>query len=78
MTSPTIETDRVGLTWLATVRWTTLVAAVGAVVAGRSGVDTTASLTPALSVLAIAALVQHLVHVAGQRWARSRRRWPGG
>lgn len=56
MTSPAIETDRVGLTWLATVRWTTLLAAVGAVVAGRSGVDTTASLTPALSVLAIAAL----------------------
>ena len=56
MSAQAIEADRVGLTWLTTVRWTTLVAAIGAVVAGRSGVDTTASLAPALSVMAIAAL----------------------
>lgn len=32
-------TDRVGLLWLVTVRWTTLAACIGAIVAGESGLD---------------------------------------
>src|SRR6188508_1460241 len=32
-------TDPVGLAWLVTGRWTTLAAAAGAVLAGRSGLD---------------------------------------
>src|SRR5207245_2115532 len=44
-------TDPVGLLWLVTVRWTTLAAATGAVVAGRSGLDARVPVPEALAVL---------------------------
>ena len=45
--------DRVGLLWLITVRWTTLVASVGAVVAGKSGLDAGVPVGAASAVLAV-------------------------
>ena len=45
--------DRVGLVWLVTVRWTTLLACVGAVVAGKSGIDAQVSLSAASGALAV-------------------------
>jgi len=43
-------TDPVGVSWLITVRWTTLVAGVGAVVAGRSALQASIPLVQALAV----------------------------
>jgi len=45
--------ERVGLHWLATVRWATLVACVGAIVAGRSGLDGEAPVAAASIVLGV-------------------------
>src|ERR1700752_1608454 len=41
-------TDPLGVSWLITVRWTTLLAGVGAVVAGRSALQASVPLRPAL------------------------------
>jgi two-component system sensor histidine kinase RegB len=47
--------DPVGLTWLVTVRWTTMLAGVGAVIAGQSALQTSVPLAPAIALLAMAA-----------------------
>ncbi len=52
-------TDRVGLLWLVTVRWTTLAACVGAIVAGESGLDARMPLVSGTLVL-LAVVVSNL------------------
>jgi len=49
-------TDPVELSWLVTVRWTTMLAAIGAVVAGRSGLDATLPVAGAVGVISAIAL----------------------
>jgi two-component system, sensor histidine kinase RegB len=49
-------TDPVGLTWLITVRWTTLLAGVGAVVAGRSALEVAAPLPTVIALLGLCGL----------------------
>lgn len=49
-------TDRVGLLWLVTVRWTTLAACVGAIVAGESGLDARVPLVSGTFVLLVVIL----------------------
>src|SRR5689334_707506 len=46
-----VGADRVGLVWLVTVRWTTLLACIAAVVAGKSGIDVQVSLAAASGAL---------------------------
>jgi len=49
-------TDPVALTWLITVRWTTLLAGVGAVVAGRSALEVAAPLPTVIALLGLCGL----------------------
>src|SRR4029453_9534451 len=49
-------TDPVALTWLITVRWTTLLAGVGAVVAGRSALEVAAPLPTVIVLLGLCGL----------------------
>ena len=48
--------DRVGLTWFTTVRWTTVLAAAGAIFAGRSALEIAVPLAPVVITLAVVAL----------------------
>jgi two-component system sensor histidine kinase RegB len=50
------ETEPVGLTWLVTVRWTTLLAGAGAMAAGHSALQVSAPIGPAAGLLAACAL----------------------
>ena len=48
--------DRVGLSWFTTVRWTTVLAAAGAIFAGRSALEIAVPLAPVVVTLAVVAL----------------------
>ncbi len=48
--------DPVGPSWLVTVRWTTVAAGVGAVLAGRGVLQTPVPLVPAFGLLALSGL----------------------
>ena len=50
-----VPTDPVGLKWLVTVRWTVLVAATGALFAGRTGLGVSLSAPTAAVLLAVVA-----------------------
>src|SRR5262245_23277615 len=46
-------TDPVGMSWLVTVRWTTVLALIGAMLAGRGGLQATIRVWPALTLVSV-------------------------
>ena len=56
MPAASVATDPIGLAWIVTVRWTTLVAGAGAIVAGRGGLDAHVPANVAAAVLGVIAL----------------------